>query len=118
MVILQGLPAVDDAPDLVKPCGDKLDPEHLIRDLPKYKPYISASSWQHWEEFLSNLDNIEEVRPQLSWPLTQLYSASIIASTRRKNQEPPADVTPATMTILDKETAPPPPVSNYSWHIR
>ena len=58
---MQGSPDVADAPDSVSPCGDKIDPARLTCDIPKYKPYLSPSSWQNWEEFLANLENIDSI---------------------------------------------------------
>ena len=43
-LLLKGCPNVEDAPSLVAPCADKIDLEHLSRDLPKYKPWLSNES--------------------------------------------------------------------------
>ena len=48
-LLLKGCPNVEDAPSLVAPCADKIDLEHLSRDLPKYKPWLSNESRKEWE---------------------------------------------------------------------
>ena len=88
-----------------------MDSERLVIDLPKYKPYLSQSSWVHWEEFLANLENINNIKSQ-PWTLPELLSASIRASLQRKeNDESNPSISQATLTLLEKETNAPPPVS-------
>ena len=116
MPIMQGCPEVTDVPLLVSPCSDKMDPEHLTNDIPKYKQFISATSWQEWEKFLANLKDIESL-PTLSWSLPQLLSASIVASAQRKRSGASPVISPDTLSLLDKEIAPPPPVSTLDYSI-
>ena len=88
-----------------------MDPERLAIDLPKYKPYLSPSSWVHWEEFLANMENINNVKSQ-PWALPELLSASIKASLQRKeNEQSSPSISQATRTLLEKEVTAPPPVS-------
>lgn len=108
---MQGAPDVPDPPNPVSPCTDKMDPERLSADIPKYKPYISATSWSNWEEFLAKLEDISIIQPQ-SWALPQLLSASIKAlSIRQQSKQPVPGVSQDTMNILEKEVTAPPPVS-------
>lgn len=93
------------------PSGAKIDPVRLNADIPKYKPYISPMSWNNWEEFLTNLENIDSVQPQV-WILPQLLSASIKASAIRLEKERTVPgVSLDTMNLLEKEVTAPPPVS-------
>lgn len=88
-----------------------MDPERLTVDIPKYKPYLSQSSWVHWEEFLAKLEDVNKLKSQL-WTLPQLLSESIKASLQRKeNKGPDQAISQETLTLLEKETAAPPPVS-------
>ena len=92
------------------PCADKMDPQRLSSDLPKYMPYISPTSWVHWEEFLANLEDVNKVKTQ-PWSLPELLSASIRASRQRNENATSSQViSPEALALLDKETASPPPV--------
>ena len=57
---------------------------------------------------MKEVDNIDSV-PHLQWILPQLHSASIRASTLRRQHSP--SVSQSTLTLLDKEIVAPPPVS-------
>lgn len=111
MACIQGAPDVPDPPDPVVPCDAKIDSARLIADIPKFKPYISPISWNNWEEFLANLENINTVQPQ-GWILPQLLSASIKASAKRlETEQSVPQVSLDTMNLLGKEVNAPPPVS-------
>ena len=88
-----------------------MDPERLACDLPKYKPYISPTSWVHWEEFLANLEDVNKLKTQ-PWSTPELHSASIRASQQRnENVASSQIISPEALALLDKETAAPPPVN-------
>ena len=95
----------------MSPCADKMDPERLACDLPKYKPYISPTSWVHREKYLANLENVNKQKTQ-PWSLPELHSASIRASQQRnENVASSRIISPEALALLDKETAAPPPVN-------
>ena len=85
-----------------------MDLEHLTADLPKYKPWVSAESWEEWEEFLAKTDDLLSTQPHLpvnKWKLSQLASAAI-------SRPSATSVTLAsdTVALLAKETTEPPKV--------
>ena len=90
-------------PAFVVPSADKLDLERLVRDLPKYKQWITAESWDSWEEFITNTEKLTEIKP-LPWSFSQLIVNAELAEKNRKQQSPSV-LTQETVTILDKETA-------------
>ena len=71
---------------MVPRCIDKLDIEHLLRDLSKYKPWVSPQAWSVWEEFSQTVPKLME-QPPLSWPLPGLLSHAIKASHVRAASE-------------------------------
>ena len=89
-----------------------MDPERLAADLPKYQPYLSQCSWAKWEEFLADLENINDIKLQ-RWTLPELLSASIRASLKRQGEESNPTLSQATLTLLEKETTAPRPVSSF-----
>lgn len=99
--LLQGCADVLDDPPLVVPSTGKMDLEHL-RDLPNYKPQLPSHSWEEWEEFIANTDNLLETQPHLDvnkWKL----SAAIV----RPSPGPPT-ISSETLALLTKETTAPP----------
>ena len=90
-------------PAFVVPSTDKLDLERLIRDLPKYKQWINAKSWESWEEFIDNTEKITEVKP-LPWNFSQLIINAETAEKIRK-QQPSCTLAQETASIIDIETA-------------
>lgn len=103
IVHLQGCPDVKIPPVFVEPSTDKLDVERLVRDLPKYKQWITATSWESWEEFIANTEKLMEVKP-LSWNFSQLIVNAEAAEKNRKQQSSSV-LTQETVSIIDKETA-------------
>ena len=49
---------MSDIPEPVNPSSDKHYPDHLMKDLPNYKPFISPCSCQHWENILLHMEDI------------------------------------------------------------
>ena len=83
-MLVQDCPDIADDPSLVTPSTDKLDLEHLLRDLPKYRPRLSPHSWEEWEEFMANIDDLHLEHPDLDvnkWNLRNLLSAAILTLT-------------------------------------
>ena len=58
----QEIPSIEEVPSLLHPTSSKLDPEHLLRDLPKYKPWISAQSWEKWDTFIHQIDQLDTLQ--------------------------------------------------------
>ena len=85
------------------PSSDKLDLNRLVRDLPKYKQWINAKSWESWEEFIANIKKITEVKI-IPWNLPQLKVNAEDAEKIRK-QRPSCSLTQETVNIIEKETA-------------
>lgn len=87
--------------------------DRILRDLPKYKPWISASSWESWENFIattSKLDAVEEI----AWELPILVQNACAAELSRNKT--PASLSEETARILDKELATPRMVcAGYQW---
>ena len=80
-----------------------VDFKHLLRDLPKYKPWLSAIAWKAWEEFHTTTDKLSEVC-LYPWELPKLVSDAIIAGRARK-ESTGASVSSEARAVLDKETA-------------
>ena len=101
--MLRECPDVKLPPAFVVPSTSKLDLERFVRDLPKYKPWINAKSWESWEEFIANKETFTEVK-LLPWKFSQLLFNAEAAEKIRK-QQPSRTLTHETATILEKETA-------------
>ena len=104
-MFIQSCPDAVDVPTAVEPDLSKIDLEHLLRDLPKYKPWLSSVAWEAWEEFRTTTDNLGEVWSS-PWGLPKLVSNAIIAGRARK-ESTTAPVSDETRAILSKETAVP-----------
>lgn len=96
---VQSCPDIGIAPPLVTPSTAKLDLERFLRDLPKYKPWVSAESWEWWEEFVDKREDLDMVKP-LPWVLPKLYAS---AETRPKVSS--GTIPTSTAEMLEKETA-------------
>lgn len=83
----------------------KLDLEHLFRDLPKYKPWLSATSWEAWEQFMAT-DLLKQ--EEQNWRLHSLLASAIKALENRS--EPSTCISADTRALLAKETDTPAPV--------
>lgn len=84
-----------------------MDLPRLLSELPKYKPWLSASAWSEWEDFMAASDNLTDV-PDNTWDLQKLISVSIISSHARNNVPPP--ISEELTRILSKEKSAPPKV--------
>ena len=64
---------------------EKVDPDKLRDSLPKFKPWMSRTSWHSWEEFLEiTLDMLSSVpNNEGSWPLLTIE----VAASHRCQQE-------------------------------
>ena len=100
---MQGCPDVIDSPPLVVPTADKLDLEHLFRDLPKYKRWVSASAWEEWEKFIETSACLLK-SDAVKWELDSLVSAAVRADYAR-NQAQKESLSTETLQLLVKETA-------------
>ena len=94
------------------PCLDKLDLEHLFRDLPKYKQWISAQSWDEWEEFRTTSEQLGQVA-KLSWKLPRLID-SALESEEARNQQITPTVQQDTASMFEKELTSIPKVNQHS----
>ena len=69
------------------PSMDKVEPDKLRDNIPKFKPWISSTAWCYWEEFLHatlpKLATIPDDENSFGWPLMALEAASC----RRRMQE-------------------------------
>ena len=61
----------------------KIDLPILLSDLPKYKPWLSAS-WSEWEHFSATSDHLTDI-PVNKWDLQKLISTSIVCSCARSS---------------------------------
>ena len=95
-------------PPLVPPSLDKIDLQRLLSDLPKYKPWISAQSWVHWEQFIKSSSTLGEVQA-IPWMFNRLKESAAEAEEIRKTQTRPT-VQADTAAMLSKDTAPIPQV--------
>lgn len=101
-----------DVPNLVQPSVDKIDLEHLLRDLPKYKPWLSAQAWEHWEEFIRHTDDLSKTQHcSNAWELPRLISAAITRPTCSDSVSISSD----TLALLAKETDVPAKVCVYMY---
>ena len=70
---------------------DKVEPDKLRDNIPRFKPWISSTAWNHWEEFLDTmlpqLATILSDDASFGWPLLSLEAASA----RRRMQEVATD---------------------------
>ena len=100
---MQGCPDEIDSPPLVVPTTDKLDLEHLFRDLPKYKRWVTASAWEEWEKFIESSPSLLK-SDAVKWEIDSLVSAAIRADYAR-NHAQRESLSPETVQLLAKETA-------------
>lgn len=103
MLLLQDCPDIVNASPLVEPSRAKIDLEHLLQDLPKYKPWLSTHSWAEWEDCMGTTDKL--LLSFTSGELQKLQSAARITPT-----QPPVSLDSETVALLTKETATPPKV--------
>ena len=94
-----------DKPPLVEPNSDKLDLELFYQDLPKYYPYLSPTSRQHWELFQSENPEAVQAKTDIRWEMPNLVSAAILSS--EPQIEPMDEISSETLGLLHIETAVP-----------
>ena len=71
------------------PSSGKIDLEHLLRDLHKYRQWLSGPAWEAWESFMSKTAELDHLTlDPVPWMLPTLVSAAIISSSTRMVQEP------------------------------
>ena len=92
-----------DSPPLVLPTTGKLDLEHLFRDLPKYKRWVTATAWEEWEKFIETSPSLLK-SDAVKWEMDSLVSAAVRADYAR-NQAQKESLSPETIQFLVKETA-------------
>ena len=104
---IQSSPDAVDAAPLVVPSAEKIDLDHLLRDLQKYKPWLSVSAWEAWEQFMSTSSELSQLSVHPAhWMLPTLVSAAITASYARAQLQPES-ISTETTQLLAKETAVP-----------
>ena len=101
----QGCPDASDVPRMVSRCADKLDLDHLLRDLPKYKPWVSPQAWSAWEEFMRSKSGLTE-QEIIPGPLPALLSNAIRSAHQRAIAATPA-ISCETASLISKETVQP-----------
>ena len=111
-IFLQGCPDVTDTAPLVTLSTAKLDLEHLLRDLPKYQPWLSPTSWEAWEEFIANSDQLSVVNTDILWILPVLKTAAVsrVEDSSTQSQQHISD---ETLQLIGKETQIPNKVHMY-----
>ena len=87
---------------MVTPNLLKMDLPRLLNDIPKYKPWVSAVNWQHWEEFCSKTDQLT-MQSVNTWDLHHLVSTAAKSS----NAGAVVHISSDLQKLLDKETAVP-----------
>lgn len=100
---------------MVCPSTEKLDLERFARDLPKYKPWLSAESWSAWENFLDTYETISVVNTDVYWMLPDLQQARIAMRTTSQVQ-PPITLSEEAQLLLDKENRTPKKVLCIYWY--
>lgn len=87
-----------------------------MRDLQKYKQWLSIPAWQAWETFIANSAELDELSADpVQWTLPILVSAAITASlSRMQEQSEPMSV--ATADLVAKETTVPAKVTDNSYY--
>lgn len=59
---------------------DKVEPDKLRDNIPRFKPWVSSTAWCYWEEFLyttlPKLATIPDDESLFGWPLMALEAAS------------------------------------------
>ena len=102
---------------LVCPSAAKLDMEHLLRDLPKYQPWLSPASWKTWEEFIAKSDQLFVIDPDIPWILPFLKSAASGVPSLREDstiyQKSEQQISEEAMQLIGKETQIPNKVRTY-----
>ena len=78
-----------------------------MRDLQKYKTWLSSTAWEEWEKFVANSRELSELSSDRShWELPVLVSAAITAS-RVRIQQLPDPLSEGTVRLMEKETTVP-----------
>lgn len=61
-----------------------------MRDLQKYKPWLSSKACEDWEDFVSNSKELDELcSERMQWELPVLVSAAVTYSLTRKQVSEP-----------------------------
>lgn len=102
-LLLQSCPNVSSPAPLVVPNTAKLDIERLLRDLPKFKPWVNADSWKWWESFIMKIDDLDKVQ-DIPWELPKLCTYAMEAEKARK-EVACNSISAETTRLLEKETA-------------
>ena len=112
---MQGCPDAIDVAPLVVPSSHKIDLEHLLRDLHKYRQWLSAPAWEAWERFMSTTTELDQLSAEpVDWVLPTLVCAAIKASNAQV-QPQPESLSAEISHLVAKDTALPTKV--YFWHI-
>lgn len=78
-----------------------------MRDLQKYKTWLSSTAWEQWEKFVADSGELSELSSDRSyWELPVLVSAAITAACLHK-QQVSETLSDSTTTLMEKETAAP-----------
>ena len=89
------------------PSSDKINLDHFVHDLQKYKPWLSSKAWDEWENFVANSKQLSELScNRHEWELPVLVSAAVIAS-HAHSQHLPEPLSDETARLMEKETAVP-----------
>ncbi|XP_070568131.1 uncharacterized protein [Ptychodera flava] len=74
LICLKTVPSLEDIPDWVQPCLEKMDVDAIKKDIPeRYKHRLPDSAIQEWRKFFENVKDYEKVpEERQNWPLKEL----------------------------------------------
>ena len=92
---------MNNAPSLVCPSQEKVDLERLLREIPKYKPWVSPVSFEQWIKFADEARPLfTTVNPDVLWPLPIL---KLTASRRPVAANNTTELSDSTRALLAKD---------------
>jgi len=89
------------APSLLCPSPEKVDLERLLREIPKYQPWVSTAAFNQWTAFADEARSLfTTVNPDVLWPLPILQEA---AARRPTTSNSTPELSDTTRTLLEKD---------------
>ena len=102
-------------PALLSPSADKMDLDKLLRDIPKYQPWIPVSAFEEWKSFAENASStFTELNEHVLWiPPILKVAAEDRSETSGDKTVSAGQLSDTTMAFLQKERRVPKEVRLY-----
>lgn len=98
---IQSIPDINNAPSLLCPSPEKIDLDRLLREIPKYQPWVSPTAFEQWKKFADEARQLfTAVNPDVVWTLPILQVA---AASRPVASNNAPEISETTRALLDKD---------------